>query len=571
MVFFSLVALLVSFVILNKQLLAREENVPRVPFEKNYFMPLRRLIPFVSNKQSRKNICALKPGGLIKKICNRSYDNVRPTDTAKIDELFVVLREIQDDGAATDYAKYLTTQLIFSTLPQGPQSSKKKSAVEFFQTGKLVAQAGEISYDASAGISRAQYEKQLEEDLLAVKGNCPKPGDQNWVFSAMCSEYRWVNGVEQFPIYSKQYAEKGGSCEGEAGAIEQTNIQSIVSTKMRSEYDFVDEKGVSSQIACSFTCASYQCPRYEQRERERTQWCANPITYPHFDKKWSGELTPKQKQISYETAKDECEDRQYDHVKKANGTSALKKARTCKITGSTGELYQDPPDYRPIFVDTYCCSCDRPERDPYVSIYDFTGRGYTGRDFFKKLIDSVQKKITDSKPKNPVQDAPPKISPPSTPEPPPTQPPPPSAPSLQPKLPPAPPPAEDDEKPSDLVRVRFKCAIALETYGDITYTRLQGGTTPLNDKGEDAPGIYWDIPGAVNGQANISRSCGSLEDTLPVCIDPRNKQPTGELNFIQEFSRKDQNKEKIGEALTEMFDTMWAGKRPCKASEVPQN
>lgn len=535
-----------------------------------YLLSPFKMVPFVSQKKSRTNICNLKLSGTIAKICDKKYDSVSASDSKKIDDLFTMLSQVNKDSASSKMTKYLTTQLIFSTLPVG--SSKTKSVAEFPTT---LLEANVLSSQLIAknniGTTRAQYEKLLQDDFSAVKSNCPQPGNENWVFTAMCSEHKWINNVQQ-PIYSKQYAEYGGPCRSEAGAIEGYQIQSIVDTKMKSEYNFTDESGVSSQIACSFSCGSYKCPKYTEAEATRTQ-CANPIYYPHFDKKWSGELTAKEREISYETIFNECKDRSYDYVTRADGTSGLKKTRDCKISGSTGELYQDPPDYRPIYVETYCCSCAQSETDPYNSYYDFTQPGYKGKDWFKKMLDAVKKATpkdstpktpkTDATPKTPVNDAPartPTSDANSL-----------TAPTTTPTITPTTtPPAQDQPAVdrSQIVRFRFTCSITKKRWPDGYFeVHLDGKSEPVDANGNPTYATFSGITGG--GVASRTKFCDSLTDVAPKCVNPlTGEDATSPIDIKVEYSLQTFTATQIDKKLTDYFWLMTNSDRQCTTEEL---
>jgi len=198
------------------------------------------------------------------------------------------------------------------------------------------------------------------------------------------------------------------------------------------------------------------------------------------------------------------------------------------------------------------------ERDPYVSIYDFTDRKYTGPDVLKKIMDIVKKRIKDAPPPKP-------------PEPPPT--PPPSIKDTTPPPVPAPPPPPQPSPPKEetpvtpkVAHFRFTCSVSKETLGAI-YVKLRSATVALDEKGNEAPGIFGNISGG--GWGGVSRSCGVLEDTVPQCIDPRTNTPTdAPLDFVKEFSllvSDEVNKKEHDD----WFFKMTGGMRKCKSDELP--
>ncbi len=531
-----------------------EDNVETIQ-PKTYFLSPFKMIPFVSQKQSRKNICDLKIDGPIEKICGKRFNNVRAKDTAKIDELFVILRDVNDSGAPTEMAKYLTTQLIFSTLPRGTAKKTSAEISKMLQTNVFASRLtvqNDAGLPISTGISRDAYINQMQSDFDAVKSNCPQPGNENWVFNSMCSEYKWVNGVRQ-PIYSRQYAESGGPCRGDAGSIEETKIQSIVNSKMRNEYDFVNEEGISSQIACSVSCASYKCPKLEQAEIERTQ-CQNPIYYPFYGKNSGEPLTRNDKIISFDSAKTDCYDRGYDYVKRKDGTSALKKVRSCKLTWNSDTSYFDPQVGRSIPVRTFCCSCDRPEQDPYVSIYDFSQSGYSGDDWFRKIIDDILPPVIDTPPiEPPIQ---PSVPPPA---------------DIPAALPASPVSIKEEKQETKVDRLRFTCSITKQRDSSgVIDIHLDGKTEWVDADFKPVYVSYYGIPNG-GGVASITKSCVAATDEVSVCVDPRTNQPTdASLDFTMEYVPTAQlSAEAIGEKASQWFWTMSNTTRKCQTSELP--
>jgi len=116
----------------------------------------------------------------------------------------------------------------------------------------------------------------------------------------------------------------------------------------------------------------------------------------------------------------------------------------------------------------------------------------------------------------------------------------------------------------DVIRIRFTCNVTKEEMEGIIYISLKSGTVQVD---EDGNPLYGVSPGGAQG--SISRSCASLEDTVPQCIDPRTGTPTDEpLDFIKEFSR-DLPKETITKEHDELFWTMTGGERSCRSDELP--
>lgn len=223
------------------------------------FIPPLRLLSFASHGQVRATICEKANGPLFQNVCKEKFDLVAKDDVAKIDELFLALNQVQKDKKLSPYEKFLLGQLVFATLPNG--SSQAVSHDRIFSWIANIANAlGMKAYAQNVAISREQYEEHLAGDLASIIKNCPKPGDENWILTATCSEYAWAGNERQF-IYSKQYVETGGPnwCneQGEAGATEVYHAQSVINMKMRDEYNFSDSPNLSNQIACMFSCGSY--------------------------------------------------------------------------------------------------------------------------------------------------------------------------------------------------------------------------------------------------------------------------------------------------------------------------
>jgi hypothetical protein len=218
-----------------------------------------QLLSFASHHQVRATICDKANSPFLKQVCEKKFDLVAKDDMAKIDELFLALNQAQKDKNLSHYEKFLLGQLIFATLPNGVSPDALR--------GEMLPWVADIAhvfgvnvYAQNAAISREQYEAHLVSDLASIIKNCPKAGDENWILTAMCSEYAWIDGERQ-PIYSKKYTEAGGPnwCneQGEAGAINMTNTQSIINTKMRNEYSFSDSPNLSNDIGCMFSCVSF--------------------------------------------------------------------------------------------------------------------------------------------------------------------------------------------------------------------------------------------------------------------------------------------------------------------------
>jgi hypothetical protein len=231
------------------------------PENENYISPLK-LSPYVSLPETRAIICAKATGAPFKKVCQNKFDKVAKDDAESIDELFFALDQAKNDYSS-EYDKFLLSQLVFASLPAWNNTATLNPKKNFLAAdfGNFF---GESAKAQEFGMSRTQYEARLLESLSAIVQNCPLPGDDAWIITAMCQEYTWIDGERQ-PIYSKQYGEAGGNCvftdEGEREAEKLTHTRSIIETKMKNEYNFDDSaKNISNQIACTFSCNSHKCP-----------------------------------------------------------------------------------------------------------------------------------------------------------------------------------------------------------------------------------------------------------------------------------------------------------------------
>lgn len=355
-----------------------------VSAEQAFISPFR-LSPFVTQSETKETICTNASLPIISQLCEK-YPDVLPDSREEIDELILVLRETSQDSSLSDYDKYLVSQLVFSLLPDAENENKSMSFIP-----QVKAQ--------TIGISQEEYAGLLAEDLTSVLENCPAQGYENWVINASCSVYSWIDREMQ-PIYSKMYGEVGGPCAfSDAGAVERYHTYSIVNSKMSSEQNFIDATGVSSQIACSFNCGSYNCPKSENDlvNSSCTEKGSTNIYVMHPRGDEISELTDGEILSIAETASTECKERSYDYIQNPDGTTSLDEARDCKLLGrgeQTSRYDADTGKWSTYTV--YCCSCARPERDPYVSIYDFTEPDFSGEDLLQRLLDLVRGRLEDT-------------------------------------------------------------------------------------------------------------------------------------------------------------------------------
>ena len=351
--------------------------------EQSFISPFA-LVPYISHNQSRQTICEFAVLPDFKELCNEKYSNVSAGDMATIDELIATLDKAKEDSSLSDYDRFLVGQLVFASLPIG--TGKDAMVIPRYPMSLIP------EVNAQASMTQAEYANLLAGDLSSVLANCPASGFDNWVINASCSVHSWVNRERQ-PIYSKTYAEVGGPCAfSDAGAVEGFRVSNIVNTKLSSEQNFTDAQGVSSQIACSFTCGSYNCPKYE--EEFLNPYCEAKgsqniyMSFPGYENLDFMDIPQKARQVAAENAEAECIERSYDYITQSDGTTKSVKARDCKIRGGgRADWRRDPPDYDIVRYETYCCSCERPVRESYVSIYDFTSPGYSGGDLLNRLLD----------------------------------------------------------------------------------------------------------------------------------------------------------------------------------------
>lgn len=532
--------------------------------KKTFIAPFN-LLPYVSAVEARKTICSTMKTSRFKKICNKKYDKVTKDDAKKIDSLFLVLDQIKNNKKVTDYDKFLLSQLVFATLPAGTDVVSKLP-VDIFQANvldsALIAQS-----NAAPSTSRAAYENLLLGDFEKIRENCPQPGYENWTLTVMCSEHSWVSGVRQ-PIYSKQYAESGGPCMfSEAGAIEGYRTKSILNTKMSSEYNFQESPDVSSQIACSFSCGSFNCPALDE-EIGQDLACKNPIYIPHTNLRRVDQLSQMERELDLEEARSDCEERGYRYTTRVDGTTERAKTRDCRLKSEKGvfEVRKNPPANVPMVYSSFCCECDRPINDPYVSAKDYTEDGYTGIDLLDWLIKGVKDYVAPPSIEPPVQDAP--ATPPEQPlvttpvqdiTPTVSLP----APAVTPApVSPAPPPA------GVTLKFRFTCDVTNELSPGPSYARyyffsLNAKTQLTGDAGGLQNVKALDSLGATN-------ACYSLTEMVPRCIDPRTNTPSDSaLDFTKEFTNVTQAD--VVQVNYEVYSWLWEmvrGTRQCKADEL---
>ncbi len=542
----------------------------------NFIIPPNRLMPFTSAAKTRELICALSAGGPIEEICAARYASLTLKDSAKIDELLLKLREVYEDGAPSGLAKHLTAQLVFATIPQGavrkltaPLRVDSMTLSPVAMTSSLVAQSG-----GTPTVLRADFDAQLAEDIKNISDNCPEPGYENWSFSAMCSEYRWVNGAEE-PIYSTQYAESGGPCVfNEAGAIEGYHVKSIVETKMKSEYNFTNEQGVSSQIACSFSCGSYKCPKLDE-EIGKKKMCENPIYHPYvgYGSYRVTDIPARQRELAYESMESECDERGYNYPRMSDGSIGRVKVRDCKLEPGTNtfDLRQDPPDYTPTMTQSVCCSCSRPrDRLPYASYNDFSKNGFPGDDILQRLLDFITAKSDDELPRPPVDDNTPETPDDTTPRLPDTD-------AVTPAAGPATTVDDNEIPPAATVLYKFSCKYTSGQYpgfpAGVMEKRIDVRTGPLDENGDIT---YYPQPDGTQvnagGSGGGNGMCTGPGDKLPQCYDPRTGQAVeANVEFTKSYPLSQYTIAQINTESLAWFQTMTSTKRDCTPAEYAWN
>lgn len=182
---------------------------PKLPTYEISIAPTE-LLPFVSQEQARVNICDTMKGQLYDEICQEKFNGVGKEDAEKIDELFSLLKKIEEDQVISDYERLLLAQAVFASLPTKdsplalqPEFSETLSDLKDFISQKNIAYAAEANGNSAA--NEADFQKMMMEDLEKVLGNLPE-GDNAWVISVAISRHEWINGERQ-PIYSEQYGE----------------------------------------------------------------------------------------------------------------------------------------------------------------------------------------------------------------------------------------------------------------------------------------------------------------------------------------------------------------------------
>ncbi|MFH1218719.1 MAG: S-layer homology domain-containing protein [Candidatus Peregrinibacteria bacterium] len=323
----------------------------------NLNIPPLNLLPYVSNEEAKKNICALDASRSILKFCDEEYASLTIEDREDIYELFLTLQELDSRDSLSDMEKFLTSQLVFSILPNEETHSF---------LSMLVAYAGNSLQNISD-----EYLASLEEDIQTIKQNCPAEGYENYSFSGMCSIYDFT---KENSIYSKKYAEAGGPCVfDDAGATELCKVQSITTANSSSKQDFINKLVSSNKVACSFSCVSYNCPKYEEEEAERKA-CMYPVYIPFIGYDSIAKIPTTAIIYAFENIETECEAR----------------GEGCKIEKGTCDFYKSDYYSRPAVLQSCCCSCKRKSKNVTSSEYDFTQSGYDGRSLLDDLLDSVE-------------------------------------------------------------------------------------------------------------------------------------------------------------------------------------
>lgn len=404
-------------------------NKKTVVLEKQSFISPLRLSPYVSREQTRAVICVNPDNNLLVEVCKKEYDNVAQNDLEKIDRLFLALDQAKKDDNISDYNKFLIAKAVFAALPSGASSAKTTMDFSAWLADLGAAFGGQANAQQPLS-NQANFQNQLLADLASVRAECPATGFENWVITAMCSKYAWIDGKEQ-PIYSKEYAEAGGPCVfSESAGDDVYHSNSIIDTIMRSENDFVNKKGESTQMACAFSCGSYNCPALTD-EYTDPKYCKNPIyrnmgTVMPWDMKDPeyNDYYNRRMPDFFTDAKSDCAERGFIYSTGADGFSSRIKVKDCRlVTGSSGgDVRQDPPDFTPTMYEKVCCECENSAREPYVSINDFSQPGFKGDDVLAGLLDATKKTVKDSVPvikKDTAPTPPPVVDAPAPPPPPP--------------------------------------------------------------------------------------------------------------------------------------------------------
>lgn len=348
----------------------RESNIPLAddtqtgPEILNLNIPYRQLIPYVSKSECRDRICGLGADGVIEELCVDEYSDLTNADRTEIYDLFVALEEI-DGNAYSEQVKYLTAHLIFSLLPTEDSptvSSLMLAFPEILTAHAEVFDAGNLS----------AFMAQIEEDFLRIRENCPSEGYENYAFSAMCSVYDFT---KENSTYSKQYTESGGPCMfNNAGQIEKSNPQIASLSYRSSKNDFINGITSSDKISCSFSCNSYNCPKYTDEEAER-KGCNNAIYVPFLGYKTKAQIPSRALLEEFDNMATECELR---------GEGCKIEKDSCDFTEREYEGHQYPG-----ILWSCCCTCS-PKRDDFESTtHELSQDGYRGDDFVEILLELV--------------------------------------------------------------------------------------------------------------------------------------------------------------------------------------
>ncbi|MFH1534196.1 MAG: S-layer homology domain-containing protein [Nitrospirota bacterium] len=348
----------------NIDLTLSSDSTDQITVTPNLNIPPRQLIPYVSKDECKNRICGIGADGIIEELCADEYSDLTNVDREEIYDLFMALEKL-NGNAYSDQTKYLTAHLIFSLLPTEDSPTISSLLIAFPKIFTAHAETfGEGHLD--------EFMAQIEADITRIKGDCPAEGFENYSFTAMCSVHDFY---KENSIYSKQYAEMGGPCmTNNAGAIEFYQPNMITLNYMSSKNDFINGIASSDQISCSFSCGSYNCPKYTDEEAAR-KGCNNAIYVPFLAYDSINKIPAKVMLEEYGNMATECELR---------GDGCKLNKDSCDFTTRQYE----GRDYESVLW-SCCCSCAPDNEDFSNSDYDFSQTDYRGDDLLEDLLELI--------------------------------------------------------------------------------------------------------------------------------------------------------------------------------------
>lgn len=234
----------------------------RQPVKQKLSISPMQLLPYVSHEQARATICGEADGQLFSDVCQQQYDQVGKNDKEKIDALFSLLKQIENDRSLSDYERYLLGQAVFASLPTKDSLLAHRSRFPAF-----VTRLGSFTNIAHAQkmVDKGEFQERMVQDLGKVVSDLPR-GDNAWVVNVMVSKYSWVSGKRQ-PIYSEQHGESFDPFPDNPQVNQRDieyHVRSVVGSLATNQAVFDGPyQGTSDMIAYSFTIMSWNSQAYD--------------------------------------------------------------------------------------------------------------------------------------------------------------------------------------------------------------------------------------------------------------------------------------------------------------------